>query len=103
MAVAESPEVESLRETVRQLSSQANHCQGYKLLLDLLQVSTYVITRSVQVARLKQELGALHGTEAVALRYLLVGKLALASSFGREFSRNMKCFAGVLTRVLPSM
>lgn len=42
MAVAESHEIESLRETVQQLSSQ--------------------------VSRLKQELGALHGTEAVALR-----------------------------------
>ncbi len=81
--MAESPEVESLRATVRQLSSQASHCQGFKLLLDL-QVSTYVITRSVQVARLKQELGALHGTEAVALRYLLIGKLALSSSLGYE-------------------
>ena len=57
----------------------------------------------VQVARLKQELGALHGTEAVALRYLLIGKLALASLFDTEPSRNVHCFAGVLTRVLPSM
>ena len=103
MAVAESPEVEALRETVRQLSSQASHDQGYSCRSAFLQVSTFVISCSVQVARLKQELGALHGTEAVALRYLLFGKLALASSFGREFSRNMKCFAGVLTRVLPSM
>ena len=41
-------------------------------------MSTYVITRSVQVARLKQELGALHGTETVALRCLLGGKRALS-------------------------
>ena len=102
MAVAEPPGVESLRETVRQLSSQASHCQGYKLLLDLLQVSKYVITRSVQVARLKQELGALHGTEAVALRCLLIGKLALSSSLGTRPERNVY-FAGVHTRVSHSM
>ncbi|DBB10832.1 TPA: hypothetical protein ACH3X3_007308 [Trebouxia sp. C0006] len=68
MAVAESPEVEALRETVRQLSSQASHDQGYSCRSAFLQVSTFVISCSVQVARLKQELGALHGTEAVALR-----------------------------------
>ncbi len=66
--MAESSEVESLRETVRQLSSQASRCQGHKSLLGLLAGEHDMMTRSVQVARLKQELGAIHGTEAVALR-----------------------------------
>ena len=37
MAVAESHEIESLRETVQQLSSQASHCQGCKAQLGLFE------------------------------------------------------------------
>ena len=53
MAVSESPEVESLRETVRQLSSQASKCQGYKSQLGLL-ASEHVGENSLRAGRSPQ-------------------------------------------------
>ena len=65
LAGASDTDIQSLRETVRILSSQVS-AVTVRYVVGRTRCSSVI---SMQVARLKRELGDLHGTDIVALRY----------------------------------